>query len=220
MTKIISIEGNIGSGKTTLLKHLKDQHKDNTNIIFLREPVDEWMKIKDEDGISMLEKFYKDQEKYSFPFQMMAYITRLSILHQAINANPDAIIITERSLFTDKEVFAKMLYDQKKIEYVNYQIYLNWFNEFAKEFPVNTIIYVKTEPEICHERISKRSRPGENVIPLEYLKDCDKYHEQFLSDDKLKENNWNRLLLDGNNDIFKNPDILQNWIQQIELELL
>ena len=213
MVKIISIEGNIGSGKTTLLKRLKEDLKNNSNIIFLREPVDEWLNIKDGNGISILEKFYKDQERYSFPFQMMAYITRLSILRDAVKTKPDATIITERSLYTDKEVFAKMLFDQGKIEDVNYQIYLKWFDEFAKEYQIYKNVYVKTNPEICHKRISKRSRQGEEVIPLEYLKECDKYHEEFLK------NETNRILLNGNVDIFENPDTLNNWIQQIEREL-
>lgn len=213
MVKIISIEGNIGSGKTTLLKRLKEDLKDNSNIIFLREPVDEWLNIKDGNGVSILEKFYKDQERYSFPFQMMAYITRLSILRDAVKTKPDATIITERSLYTDREVFAKMLFDQGKIEDVNYQIYLKWFDEFAKEYQIYKNVYVKTDPEICHQRISKRSRQGEEVIPLEYLKECDKYHEEFLKDET------NRILLDGNVDIFENPDTLNNWIQQIENEL-
>ena len=41
-------------------------------------------------------------------------------MKNAIDVNPDAFIITERSLYTDKEVFAKMLYDDKKIEDINY----------------------------------------------------------------------------------------------------
>ena len=45
----------------------------------------------------------------------------------AIKANPNSIFITERSLLTDKYVFAKMLFDQHKIEDVNYQIYLKMF---------------------------------------------------------------------------------------------
>lgn len=213
MVKIISIEGNIGSGKTTLLKRLKHDLKDNGNIIFLREPVDEWLNIKDGNGVSILEKFYKDQERYSFPFQMMAYITRLSILRDAVKTNSDATIITERSLYTDREVFAKMLFDQGKIEDVNYQIYLKWFDEFAKEYQISKNVYVKTDPEICHQRISKRSRQGEEVIPLEYLKECDKYHEEFLK------NETNRILLDGNVDIFENPDTLNSWIDQIDCEI-
>jgi deoxyadenosine/deoxycytidine kinase len=117
MSQIITIEGNIGSGKSTLLEHLKQKYNANNNnegnneIIFLREPVDEWENIKDENGTTILQKFYADQKAYSFSFQMMAYISRLALLKEAVEKNPNAIIITERSLVTDKMIFAKMLYD-------------------------------------------------------------------------------------------------------------
>ena len=32
-------------------------YKDYNNIVFLKEPVDEWEKIKDENGVTILEKF-------------------------------------------------------------------------------------------------------------------------------------------------------------------
>jgi deoxyadenosine/deoxycytidine kinase len=248
---IISIEGNIGSGKSTLLSNLKKQFNDDPNVIFLKEPVDEWEKIKDENGVTILEKFYADQVKYSFPFQMMAYISRLKLLKESVeniktkrtellktiekNTNsygnkssitsdwakacnryhrPD-IIITERSLFTDKMVFAKMLYDSGKIEYVNYQIYLNWFDTFSKEFPIDKIIYVKADPEICHNRIHKRSRDGEDNIPFDYLSSCNEYHEKML-DKNLDECVCdNQLVLDGNNDIYENNNILVEWLSTI-----
>ena len=60
--KIISIEGNIGSGKTTLLGKLKEKYADNKNIVFLKEPVDDWATITDIDGVTMLEKFYANQK--------------------------------------------------------------------------------------------------------------------------------------------------------------
>ena len=134
---LISIEGNIGSGKSTLLSNLEEYYKNDDRIVFLKEPVDAWERIKDENGITILEKFYDNQEKYSFPFQMMAYISRLKVLRDAVrdislkSSNQTKIIITERSLFTDKMVFAKMLYDSGKIEYINYQIYLSWFDAFS-----------------------------------------------------------------------------------------
>ena len=89
--KIISIEGNIGSGKSTLLENLKQEFKHNKNIIFLREPVDEWESIRDSKGTSMIEKFYADQDKYSFSFQMMAYISRLALLKKAVENNDNYI---------------------------------------------------------------------------------------------------------------------------------
>ena len=239
--QIVSIEGNIGSGKSTLLANLKKKYSDeNINIIFLREPVDEWSNIKDENGVTILEKFYSDQKNYSFPFQMMAYISRLKLLkdtitqikeHEKNNISvnqigdnnlelPKYVIITERSLYTDKMVFAKMLYDTGKIEFINYQIYLNWFNTFADEFPVNKIIYVKSEPETCHRRISIRNREGEDNIPIDYLKSCSEYHENML-DKASSDCVCNiQLVLNGNDNIYENEHILKEWISSIEKFIL
>jgi deoxyadenosine/deoxycytidine kinase len=114
-------------------------------------------------------------------------------------------------------VFAKMLYDSKKIEEVNYKIYLKWFDTFIEEFPVHKIIYVKTKPEICHLRISKRAREGE-TIPLDYLKKCNEYHEKML-DDPINPTDWccnQQLILDGNVDINENNKQMKKWIDTID----
>ncbi len=47
---LISIEGNIGSGKSTLVEYLKSLNK----YIFVDEPVNEWLSIKDKDGMNAL----------------------------------------------------------------------------------------------------------------------------------------------------------------------
>ena len=222
----ISIEGNIGSGKSTLLANLREHYKNNDNVIFLKEPVDEWAKIKDINGTTILEKFYADQEKYSFSFQMMAYVSRIKVLRDTLkekNIGQDKkhyIIITERSLYTDKLVFAKMLYDSGKIEDVNYQIYLNWFDTFSGEFPVHKVIYVKATPEKCYARISKRSREGEENIPLEYLTACSLYHDNMLDKSTDSCVCYEQLILDGNIDIYENKTQVNEWIQEIEQYIL
>lgn len=219
--KIIPIEGNIGSGKTTLLHNLRKKYEGYENIIFLKEPVDEWEKIVDSNGNTMLQKFYANQEKYSFSFQMMAYISRLKILRDAIKSIKEkgiqnAIIFTERCLYTDKYVFAKMLYDQGKIEDVCYSIYNNWFDEFAKDYTINGAIYVNAEPKKCYERIHTRARQGEEVIPLAYLEDCHKYHTEFINNQFVNNMKVTLTELDGNSNIYEDPDILDNWLQDIE----
>jgi deoxyadenosine/deoxycytidine kinase len=113
-------------------------------------------------------------------------------------------------------VFAKMLYDSGKMESVNYQIYLNWFNTFSDEFKVNKIIYVNTNPEICHERVGKRHRDGEDKIPLEYLKNCHEYHNNMLDKSLPDCVCKNQLILEGNEDIYENGHILNEWISSIE----
>jgi len=194
---IVSIDGNIGSGKSTFISHLKNNvFAKSSNVIFLPEPVDEWNTIVDIQGNSILSKFYQDQDKYSFPFQMMAYISRLVLMQDKIkeiknrhahNSNECYYIFTERSLNTDREIFAKMLYEQGKMEDVNYQIYLKWFNNFA--YLPDTYIHIDTDPEICLERIKKRSREGESLIELNYLKLCHRYHCDMF--DKLTSLNTN-----------------------------
>ena len=219
---IVSIEGNIGSGKSTLLANLRQHYENNSNVVFLKEPVDEWEKIKDENGETILKKFYADQEKYSFPFQMMAYVSRLKVLRDTLKTikndseNRNIVIITERSLYTDKMVFAKMLYDSKKIEHVNYQIYLNWFDTFSNEFPVNKVVYVKTSPEKCYQRIVKRSRTGEENIPLDYLASCSNYHDNMLDKQNLECVCLDQLILDGNVDIYENKNQVTEWINEID----
>jgi len=229
MPVIYSIEGNIGSGKSTLLTNLRSHFQDDSNkttltrkIIFVKEPVDEWEAIQDANGITMLEKFYNDQDKYSFPFQMMAYISRLALLKEAIknNPEPDTIIISERCLHTDKYVFAKMLYDSGKIEDVCYQIYNKWFDTFIFDLPIEGIIYVKTNPDICNKRIILRSRNGESSIPLSYLENCHTYHNNMIS---VLQNNshTNKFLeLNGNVDIFENKNQINQWILEIERFIL
>jgi deoxyadenosine/deoxycytidine kinase len=213
MPYIFSIEGNIGSGKSTLVSNIKTAYSgkriNGREVICVQEPVSIWNDIKDKSGTTILEKFYADQEKYAFPFQMMAYISRLAILKETIEKNPDAIIITERCTDTDKHVFAQMMYDSGKMEDINFAIYLKWYECFLKEVQVVGHVYVKTDPTTCDERIQRRSRTGEDGIPLEYLDKCHDYHENWLIG-----NGKEKLVLDGNHDIGSEEYI--GFLNQIE----
>lgn len=205
MRKLISIEGNIGSGKSTLIELLKNENE-NEKMIYLPEPVDTWNEIKDSSGVTILEKYYQNQKRYAFPFQMMAYITRLSLIRKTINSSPDdCIIIMERSIYTDREIFAKMLHDSGKIEDIEYSIYLRWFNEFSESI-LHGIIYVKTTPELCLSRIENRNRKGEDFIPLSYLKNCHDYHENWINNTDIK-----RIYIEGgNSDLLKIKEFIKS----------
>ena len=220
---LISIEGNIGSGKSTFLEHLREKYKtncdcsclsNNIQVVFAPEPVKEWQDIKDKNGVNILEKFYQDQEKYAFSFQMMAYISRLSILKNLIknsDSSKPLFIITERSLFTDRYIFAKMLYDQHKISEIDYQIYLRWFDEFS--IPVTHCVYLRSDPSICDMRVKKRARQGEE-IPLTYLEACHTYHEQYV--EMFPE----RLVLDADKDINRCPWVINEWLDDFDRNII
>lgn len=209
MSVILSIEGNIGSGKSTIIEYLKNNYH-NDDIIFLPEPVNEWDNIKDNENNTILKKFYSNQKKYSFAFQMMAYISRLNLLRNTIKNNPNKIIISERSLFTDKYVFAKMLYDSGNMEDVEYQIYNNWFQSFLDLAPISKMIYLKTNPKISFDRISVRNRQGEDNIPYEYIKNCHLYHNNMYDEIKFE-----KKIIDCTNDFKDDNNYFQNISNQI-----
>ena len=216
--KIIVIQGNIGSGKSTFVEKLKTKYENNPKMCFLQEPVGEWLKIKDEHGINILEKYYADQHKYSFMFQMMAYISRLSILKAAIESGKYKYIITERCLNTDKNVFCKMLYDDGYIDKIGYDIYNRWFDEFInfKNVDVEYFhMYIRTNPQVSKHRVDKRARK-EETISLEYLTKCHNYHENWLMDESNE--NLCVTIIDGNQDIEINPDI-SLWYSDFEFIL-
>lgn len=183
---IVTIDGNIGCGKSTIMRYLEKNFANycsskgnNCKICFLEEPVSTWESIGDANGKSIITHFYENTERYSFAFQVMAYTSRLSLLKEALKENYD-VIISERSIYTDKFVFAKSLYDAKKMSLIEYLIYLKMFDEFSTIINKFKMVYIRTSPEICDLRVKRRGRLGE-TIPLEYLQDCHHYHDVWLN---------------------------------------
>ena len=207
---IISIEGNIGAGKSTLLERLQKHCAGRSDIVFLREPVDIWEAVRDPaDGQNILQKFYGDSAKYSFPFQIMAFMSRLSLIEGAIREHPEcSVIVCERSLCADRNIFAKMLSDDGLIESVCYQIYGKMYDEFSSKYVADGIVYVDAEADVCFRRIAKRGRDGEGGIALDYLEKCKKYHDAWLSDWSM-----NMLHLQTNEDAtYEVGDVGHQWV--------
>ena len=213
---ILFIEGGIGCGKSTLVKKIQEYcEKYHLRIKTIQEPVDIWTTIVDEStGKNMIEAFYEDQEKYSFEFQMMAYISRLQRLQETMLHSTEKydLIICERSLQTDRNVFCKMLYDEGKITEYGYQIYNKWFDYFQKDYQKNAkFVYLQTDYKICYERVGKRNRNGESNIAEEYLKNNNAYHDEWLLNDESER----VLILDGNKDGEQEPAVFDEHIQTI-----
>jgi deoxyadenosine/deoxycytidine kinase len=215
---IIAVEGNIGAGKSTIIDTLGKQLEGNKEVILLKEPVEIWESIKETTtGENILEKFYKDSAKYAFSFQVMAYVTRLSMIRDTIRNHPECkVIICERSLDADRNIFAKMLYDDGLIEDIHYQIYLRFYNEYVKEYQVDGIVYIDADAEVCHNRIKTRSRDGESGISVEYLQKCKRYYDEWLQTLKMK---IDILHIDANHDTKYNMEDVNDkgvqWLQKI-----
>ena len=236
---IVSFDGNIGSGKSTTgekyehyikesyaasasaaasaesgvtgITHLFPSIHSIDEICFLDEPVNQWSNIRDNNGVDILTNLYKDTKKHAFKFQMMAYISRLALLRNAIKNPKIKLIITERSVETDRNVFAKMLYDTGDIAQDEYKIYTLWFDEFLQDVQLSGIVYVDASPDVCVDRIKQRARPGE-TIHAEYIQRCHDYHETWINTKLCPV-----LTLPANDDVIGTPELLNDRIKRITI---
>lgn len=170
------IEGNIGAGKTVFLKMLRDY----LNVQVVYEPVEKWQHVL--NGQNLLDKFYADTNRWAYTFQTYAFVTRVMAQEAHALHNPHKIQVLERSVFSDRYCFAKNLYEQGKMNALEWKLYCEWFAWLVEGYvrKPDGFIYLQTSPETCFQRISKRNRSEESAIPLEYLKQLHDKHESWL----------------------------------------
>ena len=110
------IEGNIGSGKSTLCRMLEVFYNGEAEVIY--EPVDEWKSVQNnEDGKNLLQCYYEEQNRWGFSFQLYGLLTRF---HDTMKKQQKELRFVERSIFSYKNVFARFLYENKKMNYYYY----------------------------------------------------------------------------------------------------
>lgn len=168
---IFIIEGNIGSGKSTLINELGQTKFKGFEHVVVQEPVNEFSEL--------LEKYYSDPKKYGFVFQVKVLTAQITALNKVIQSvNPKTVIFCERSVFTAREVFVKMMdldpVERKVIDDL-YTLMIS-----MSKFKVDGCIYLKTPVAVCAQRIVSRGRPGEENITDEYLQRVHDHHEMWL----------------------------------------
>ena len=162
--------------------------------------------------------FYEDKNRWSYIFQNFAFITRATILLKAIKKNSTNIfskkniIISERSVETDKYVFAKMLNDDNHMNNLEYTIYKTWYDTLFPEIKVKNVIYVRTFPETAYNRMINRKRKEESSVPKSYIQMVHKYHDEWLT---KNESGYNICYLDGNKDMNDDNNILNDHYEKI-----
>jgi deoxyadenosine/deoxycytidine kinase len=60
------------------------------------------------------------------------------------------------------------------------------------------------------KRVNIRAREGEN-IPLEYLKECDKYHDEWINSENIP-----KLVINADIDLKTNPEANFEILKQID----
>lgn len=173
--KRILLEGNIGAGKSTVGQALKASGL----FDFIEEPVDEW---KAGFGSNMLDVFYRDMKRWAFTFQIVTFVTRKKTWSEILPLTDRDRVILERSIFTDRYVFAPLLHRRGAIDDNEWQVYCRlWeFTVAHSDVTPDCILYLRTPAQECLQRIQNRGRGEEAGIALDYLQQLEALHDQWL----------------------------------------
>jgi deoxyadenosine/deoxycytidine kinase len=172
---MILLEGNIGAGKTTVGRALAA----GGTFGFIEEPTGIW---REGFAANMLGLFYDDPKRWAFTFQICAFITRAKTWQEVLALTDHSKVILERSIFCDRYVFAENCYRTGLMEASEYQVYRGLWEFLVANYCVepDLILYLRTPAEICLDRIEQRGRSEEKSIPLEYLQQLERLHDEWL----------------------------------------
>lgn len=167
----IFVEGNIGSGKTTFLNRFSKY-----DALILSEPVEKWRNVR---GHNLLAKLYEDPSRWSLSFQTIVQKTMLELHLQKTNK---PVKMMERSIHSARYVFVENLHRSKVLSSPEYAVLDEWFQWINKNMDVkgDLIVYLRTDPKVVYERMRARARVEERHVPLEYLEQLHKMHEEWL----------------------------------------
>jgi deoxycitidine kinase len=172
---MILLEGNIGAGKSTLGKTLAE----SGFFAFIEEPVEMW---QTGFAANLLDAFYSDMERWAFTFQITAFVTRAKTWKEVLALTDHTRVVLERSIFTDRYVFAKNSHQLGGMSDVEWDVYCGLWDFLVSNYCVepDCIIYYRTPAEVCVQRMKARGRTEESEVSLDYLRRLEALHDEWL----------------------------------------
>ncbi|XP_072496455.1 deoxyguanosine kinase, mitochondrial isoform X2 [Notamacropus eugenii] len=190
----LSVEGNIAVGKSTfvklLLKTFPEWH-------VTAEPITTWQNIQAvgaptasplQSGGNLLDMMYQQPTRWSYTFQTFSFLSRLRIqlapYPESLLQGQKTVQVFERSVYSDRYIFAKNLFENHSLNDIEWTVYQNWHSfllqEFSSRIHLDGFIYLQASPQICLKRLRQRARAEEKDIELGYLEQLHAQHEDWF----------------------------------------
>ncbi|XP_036252752.2 deoxyguanosine kinase, mitochondrial [Molothrus ater] len=190
----LALEGNIAVGKSTFLRLLAAAFP---RWHLVTEPVAQWRRVPGAAGTAqvsggsanLLQLMYQEPARWSFTFQSFSCLSRLkAVLEPPRSAGTPGtappVRVFERSLFSDRYVFAKTLLEAGHLQPLEWAIYQDWhellLRHLAPHAAPHGFLYLRASPQTCLERLRRRARSEEGGVQLGYLEQLHGQHELWL----------------------------------------
>src|SRR5436190_2803485 len=148
----IAVEGNIGAGKSCLIDALNNRLRNMCcDVAMLQEPLDKWTNYF---GFNMLKALYDNKQYWGFRFQIMTLID--SVRNEIEASKYTGFVLVERTSLSTLNVFSKALCTDIEINIL--KDLRSLFSEYTNP---DIVIYLRTLPNICYQRVINRGRKEE-----------------------------------------------------------
>lgn len=167
----MAISGIIGTGKTTCVRALAKM-----GFSVFEEPAETNPYLSD---------FYNNKDMWGFPMQMFMLNQRVDTTRSIIKTGYG---IQDRSVYEDG-LFVETNFKIGAFDKRNYDLYHELFRKLTADFDFPQVfVYLKTDPKICLQRVTKRGREAEKEreggggVDISYLTHLHEEYEIFFRD--------------------------------------
>uniref|UniRef100_A0A674H9N0 Deoxynucleoside kinase domain-containing protein n=1 Tax=Taeniopygia guttata TaxID=59729 RepID=A0A674H9N0_TAEGU len=131
---------------------------------------------------------YQEPSRWSYTFQTFSCLSRLRAALEApgeAGGTPGSPVrVLERSVFSDRYVFAKQLFEAGHLQPLEWALYQQWHDvllaHLGHRAAPHAFLYLRASPQRCLERLRRRARSEERGVQLGYLSRLHGQHELWL----------------------------------------
>ncbi|WP_257211984.1 MULTISPECIES: deoxynucleoside kinase [unclassified Mesotoga] len=163
--RIIVLAGNVGAGKSTVASAIAEGLGFNIH----------YESVSDNP---FLEDFYYDQKRWSYHLQTYFLYHRYCSLKEA-EKNEDTVF--DRSIYEDKEIFARNLFATGKMSEREFSAYATMFDSMIKYLKKpDLLVYIDADVDTILARIRRRGRQMETAVPIAYWEQLDRLYTSWI----------------------------------------
>lgn len=163
--RIIVLAGNVGAGKSTIASAIAEGLGFNIH----------YESVSDNP---FLEDFYYDQKRWSYHLQTYFLYHRYCSLKEA-EKSEDTVF--DRSIYEDKEIFARNLFATGKMSEKEFSAYATMFDSMIKYLrKPDLLVYIDADVDTILARIRRRGRQMETAVPIAYWEQLDRLYTSWI----------------------------------------
>lgn len=164
MNGTICVDGVVGVGKSSLGKIIAEKY----GLHLYEEPVLD---------NPILDKFYYDKKRWSFPLQIFFLNKRFKMIKEATKLGK---CVMDRSIYGDV-IFSKMLVADGEMTEEEFDLYEELLHNMLEHVSKpKLMIYLETSVDCAIKKIQKRGRDYEQIVPRVYWEHLDKNYRQYF----------------------------------------